>query len=75
VWVTPSELSDAASEFGFRMDLAAADRILTKNNGYCEPLLEFMGAKEVKALDVSNYEGAQLIHDLNQPLPQSISER
>jgi hypothetical protein len=75
VWVTSSELCDAAAEFGINMDLSAAERILTKNSGYCEPFFEFLGAEEIKAMDVSNYEGAQLIHDLNQPLQASMNER
>lgn len=49
--------------------------ILTKNNGYCEALLEFMWAEEIKAMEVSDYEGAELIQDLNQPIQASILER
>ena len=73
--MTSSELCDAAAESGISMDLSAAERILTKNNGYCEPLFELLGAEEIKAMDVSNYEGAQLIHDLNQPFQASMNER
>lgn len=75
VWVTPSELRQAAEEFGIQMDQSAAERILSKTNGYCEPFFEFLGAEEIKAMDVSNYEGADLIHDLNRPLPESMKDR
>jgi hypothetical protein len=75
VWVSAPQLCEAAAEFGISMDLPVAERILTKNNGYCEPLFEFLGAEEVKAVDVSSYEGAEIIHDMNQPLPGSMNER
>lgn len=39
---------------------------------YCEPLLLAMGASTVRALDYSDYEGAQVLHDLNQPLPTNL---
>jgi hypothetical protein len=75
VWVSPSQLCEAAAEFGISMNLSAAERILTKNNGYCEPLFEFMGAEKVDAMDLSNYEGAEFIQDLNKPLAASMKER
>jgi hypothetical protein len=31
-----------------------------------------LGAKRLDALDASNFEGAQLLHDLNEPLPESL---
>ncbi len=38
-------------------------------------LFRWMGAKEVKACDASAYEGADVIHDLNEPLPPSLEEQ
>ena len=75
VWVSSKDLCKAADEFGIELSHVAAERILARNNGYCEPLFELLGAEEVQALDVSNYEGAGLIHDLNRPIPESIHER
>jgi SAM-dependent methyltransferase len=38
-------------------------------DGYCEPFLKrAFGARDIVALDVSPYQGAGLIHDLNTPL-------
>lgn len=34
-----------------------------------------LGAKNVSSMDVSTYEGATLIHDLNQPVPPELEER
>jgi len=40
---------------------------------YAEPFLRaFLGASSVEALDYSDYEGAQHIHDMNQPVPESM---
>jgi hypothetical protein len=75
VWVSPRELCEAAGEFGIDLSIPAAEEILKKKNGYCEPLFELLGAEEIQSMDVSAYEGAGLIHDLNQPLPGSIRER
>jgi len=39
---------------------------------YAEPLLTYLGAEKVDSLDASNYEGATILHDLNQPVPDSL---
>jgi SAM-dependent methyltransferase len=40
-----------------------------------DPLLETLGAREVVALDASGYEGADRIHDLNDPVPADLRDR
>ena len=47
---------------------ADAAELKKRNNGYCEPFLELLGAKEVHSMDVSDYEKATLLHDLNEPI-------
>jgi hypothetical protein len=42
---------------------------------FVEPFFEALGAKRVSALDFSDFEGAQFIHDLNQPVSASLKER
>ena len=37
---------------------------------YAEPLFELLGADHVESLDFSDYEGATVIHDLNDPIPK-----
>lgn len=39
---------------------------------YAEPLLTYLGAEKVDSMDASAYEGATIIHDLNQPVPDSL---
>jgi hypothetical protein len=42
---------------------------------FCDPILSALGANSVSSLDFSDYEGANLIHDLNKPIPDSLHER
>jgi len=47
---------------------------LSKYSRYCEPLLiDHFGASTVDSLDRSNFEGANVIHDLNEPLPNELA--
>jgi len=39
-----------------------------------EPFFKLLADVEVMALDVSTYEGAQILHDLNYPLPESLRQ-
>ncbi len=47
-------------------------RLLTGPRGgrYAEVFFEALGARQVESLDASNYEGATIVHDMNQPLPR-----
>jgi SAM-dependent methyltransferase len=40
-----------------------------------DPYLRALGARDLHALDVSPYEGADVLHDLNQPLPDELADR
>lgn len=42
---------------------------------YVDPYLQALGARELHALDVSAYEGADVLHDLNEPLPEDLEAR
>jgi len=46
-----------------------------KRDGYADSLFGFLGASSVDSLDVSDWEGATIIHDLNQPFPQGMRQR
>lgn len=37
--------------------------------------LEFIGAKEVSAMDISDYENADVLHDLNEPIGDDLKEK
>lgn len=45
---------------------------LFDQTGYAEPMLKQIGFGDVRTMDFSDYEGAQILHDMNQPLPQDL---
>ena len=45
------------------------------DTGFAEPVFKSLGARSVAALDVSNFEGAEFIHDLNQPVRDDLKQR
>jgi SAM-dependent methyltransferase len=40
-----------------------------------DPYLRALGARELHALDVSAYEGADILHDLDEPVPEELEGR
>jgi hypothetical protein len=63
----------AVSERELRATVGAgALDMLTSDNGFCEPFLAWLGAREIVSVDASDYEGASVIHDLNTPIPDEL---
>jgi SAM-dependent methyltransferase len=58
----------------FNFKESAAD-VKKKNGGYAEPFFERLGATTVDSLDISDYEHATMLHDMNQPIPESFKGR
>lgn len=42
---------------------------------FAEPLFSILGATRIDSIDYSDYEGASVIRDLNQPLPQFLQKK
>jgi SAM-dependent methyltransferase len=70
--VYPAKMREVLGKHGFPTDAFAPN---AKDTGYAEPVFKSLGAKNVFALDASNFEGAEFVHDLNQPLPTELKER
>ncbi len=47
---------------------------MLQQDGYAESFFEALGATTVTSLDISDFEGAELIHDLNSPVPEKWAE-
>jgi len=47
-------------------------RLLATSTEYSEEFFALLGAKEIFSIDVSDFEGATILHDMNQPLPHSL---
>lgn len=57
--------------------LSEQDRLQLSRNLHQRSLFEFLGYSKdnVMALDVSDYEGCDIVHDLNNPIPNSLRGR
>lgn len=53
----------------------AIEDLKSASSGFSESFLRSLGAQEVESLDYSDYEGATLVHDLNQPIPEEWEQR
>ena len=53
---------------------AARAKFLASPPEWADELFRLLGAEEVVSLDASAYEGATVVHDLNQPLPEGLAE-
>jgi len=67
--LTKRDLQKNLDTFGYK---AVAREIKSASNGYCEGFLQLVGATEVHSMDVSDYEKATLLHDLNNPIPAEL---
>ena len=68
---SPTEVKTVLARHGIRLTGVETQKLVSEQNGYCEPLLKLMGAQRVDSLDVSNFEGASIVHDMNEVLPDS----
>jgi len=71
--VSPSILQSIFNDFG--MPEANAEQILAERNGFAEPFFHFLGAAKVDTLDISSYEQASILHDMNEPVPDAYKFR
>ena len=54
---------------------SSARRIFTEEKSSAEPIFRHLGATQVDSLDTSAYEGATIVHDLNEPLLDQLRGR
>ena len=56
---------------GFQLTLADVEQ----PDGYSENFFRALGAEDVQAMDLSDFEGAGLLHDLNNPVDRDLAGR
>lgn len=71
VYADMMELSD---QFGLNLTAEKVGAALA-NSGFADELLKAFGCAEVQSLDVSDYEGASIIADLNEPISSELVEQ
>jgi hypothetical protein len=57
------------------MSRGALDARFEAAPGFLDPLLLALGAEEIRSIDASDYEGADIVHDLNEPAPEELHRR
>ncbi|CAN5652261.1 hypothetical protein BH10ACT1_BH10ACT1_08000 [soil metagenome] len=68
-----TQLVDALRPFATADELSGLASAFGASDGFAEPLFRALGAASVDALDHSDFEGANILHDLNQDLPASLA--
>jgi hypothetical protein len=68
--LTESTLNNLTS----RLHLASSAKQLAKEK-FSEPFFRAIGAETVDSVDISNYEGASVLHDMNLPIPANLEGR
>jgi hypothetical protein len=48
---------------------------LAGNSGFAEPLFRYLGSKTIVSMDASSFEGAEIVHDMNSPVPAELYAR
>lgn len=78
LWVSPERLSDLLLEAGLTPEAGAREHwsaALASARDRLEVFLTLLGATSVQAADASAYEGAELIHDFNYPIPAALEQQ
>ena len=75
VLVSPPNMMSAFEQFGERLTTEDADTLSGRENRFSDALFRRLGASKIDSLDISSFEGATLIHDLNRPLPSDMAGR
>jgi hypothetical protein len=72
LFIDPVTLHRLLRRSGLADSPAETERLLTEASGYAEPLFRHLGAQQISSVDASHYEQASLVHDMNNPIPESL---
>lgn len=72
-YLDPGTLQSMFQRFGFELTSDEQSEIL--RDAFSEGLFRKLGAQTVDSIDASNYEGASIIHDFNQPIEQKLHRK
>ena len=69
------ELSENLKGFDLHQSDEQVKSMLSSQGGYSEDFLRFLGAESIDSLDYSSYEGANILHDMNLPVPDACKNK
>ncbi|MBL8764334.1 MAG: hypothetical protein JNM07_08710 [Phycisphaerae bacterium] len=75
ILVPAPALVAAFAEYGLPLTLDRARALLSECDRFADPLLRELGAVVTDSMDRSAFEGATVLHDLNEPLPETLRAR
>ncbi len=57
---------------GYDVSVDLARKLRDPSTEYAEEFFRLLGAEKISAIDFSDFEGAQILHDMNKPIPDSL---
>jgi hypothetical protein len=72
LFIGPSYFRETLQAYGVPNSEAEGQRLLTEAGGYADSLLRFLGGRQIRSIDASSYEGADIVHDMNLPIPETL---
>src|SRR5262245_61705589 len=69
------DLRAGFAESGARLSRERAAEIVAEPHRFADRLFAELGTRQLDCLDASDYEGCNVIHDLNTPAPDYLRER
>jgi hypothetical protein len=73
--VTKKELKNNFDYFGQNVEESALAPFFAESPPFAEAFLNFLGARQIDSVDNSAYEGATVVHDMNQPIPEEYKRK
>jgi SAM-dependent methyltransferase len=70
--VYPAKMRQVLGQAGLPCELFAPD---VPDTSFAEPVFKILGARSIASLDASAFEGAEYVHDLNQPVGAALKQR
>ena len=70
--VYPKKMRQLLAEAGLSNELFAP---AAPDTGFAEPVFKTLGARSISSLDASPFEGAEYVHDLNQPVGDALKQK
>lgn len=70
--VNYDDIAELLQKYGHSCSEENITEFYEKNQQFAEPILTYIGAKKVVSIDSSDFEGATIVHDFNDPLPDKL---
>lgn len=69
--IGPYDLERLLGHFGLSLGRSSVE-MLRETDGYFEPLFKALGSRSESSIDVSQYQGCSIVHDMNYPIPLGL---